>query len=440
MVHRIASVLVSYRLNLRSLAFLLWSCVLLPNFLSAELTVSATFNPSQVGDICGIAADPVTHFPWIQPCFGTDIYQYSPEGVLISSIARPGESANDIDIDFSFDPMTFGNGMAQVPAAQLLVINGESDEAEVYAVDPTTGSAHATLGTDFGVSHVVGGAFHPIRDTMFLVQDRVPSGTALDSLVAEVDRHTGLTLASFKIDTIVPGFTVNFGDLEANSVTGRLFVVSSDESTIAEFEPNGLFVREHLLPVGVNSLSGIGLIDETGQAWVSSSDGQIWRLDGLAPRAFRCDFDDNTVCDVMDLNQMLAEGPLNSGVPVIEGMNDQYNMNTDLLLNSSDVEIWLTEAAYSNGFRTRYFHGDANLDGFVDGTDFGLWNANKFTNTLNWNRGDFNGDGLADGSDFGIWNANKFQASDGITIIPEPTATALILGWGALGWLLKGRS
>lgn len=52
--------------------------------------------------------------------------------------------------------------------------------------------------------------------------------------------------------------------------------------------------------------------------------------------------------------------------------------------------------------------GDANGDGFVDGTDFGIWNANKFTAGTNWTTGDFNCDGVTDGTDFGLWNANKF--------------------------------
>ena len=47
-------------------------------------------------------------------------------------------------------------------------------------------------------------------------------------------------------------------------------------------------------------------------------------------------------------------------------------------------------------------------DGFVDGLDFIIWNANKFTESSKWCEGDFNADGLIDGLDFIIWNANKF--------------------------------
>ncbi len=59
-----------------------------------------------------------------------------------------------------------------------------------------------------------------------------------------------------------------------------------------------------------------------------------------------------------------------------------------------------------------YLPGDANLDGFVDGSDFNIWNANKFQATGGWSRGDFNVDRVIDGSDFNIWNSYKFQSAD----------------------------
>ena len=63
--------------------------------------------------------------------------------------------------------------------------------------------------------------------------------------------------------------------------------------------------------------------------------------------------------------------------------------------------------------------GDADLNGVVDGSDFGIWNANKFGIGTTWATGDFNGDGRTDGSDFGIWNANKFTSIDAASV-PEP--------------------
>jgi hypothetical protein len=67
----------------------------------------------------------------------------------------------------------------------------------------------------------------------------------------------------------------------------------------------------------------------------------------------------------------------------------------------------------------------------VDGSDFGVWNANKFTSVAEWCSGDFTADGVIDGSDFGAWNSNKFTSSDSATV-PEPSA----LGGLALLWLV----
>ena len=82
--------------------------------------------------------------------------------------------------------------------------------------------------------------------------------------------------------------------------------------------------------------------------------------------------------------------------------------------------------------------GDANLDGFVDVTDFNLWNENKFTDDASWGEGDFNNDGLVDASDFNLWNQNKFTSAgwDGEpTVVPEPGG--LLLAIFALVAILK---
>lgn len=63
--------------------------------------------------------------------------------------------------------------------------------------------------------------------------------------------------------------------------------------------------------------------------------------------------------------------------------------------------------------------GDANRDGVVDGSDFLIWNANKFTSETAWGSGDFNGDGVTDGTDFLAWNANKFTSLP-TRSVPEP--------------------
>ena len=126
-------------------------------------------------------------------------------------------------------------------------------------------------------------------------------------------------------------------------------------------------------------------------------------------------FDGNYNC--LDVDALVAE--IASG-----NFSANFDMNGDAVLNTLDLDRWLTEAgsrvlASGNPFQ----RGDANLNGTVDGADFLVWNAHKFTSTAAWCSGDFNADGSVDGSDFVLWNQHKFTSADAAAI-PEPT-----IGW-----------
>jgi hypothetical protein len=86
--------------------------------------------------------------------------------------------------------------------------------------------------------------------------------------------------------------------------------------------------------------------------------------------------------------------------------------------------------------------GDANLNGVVDGTDFGIVAANFNKGVTGWDEGDFNYDNTVDGTDFGDLAANfnkgaagasavaaldAFAAANGLLAdVPEPASTALL--------------
>lgn len=240
----------------------------------AELTIQSTFNPSNAAGLCGLAFAATTGEVWVYDCSAADVQRYSGTGTFLATIPRPGESADDVDIEIS--PEGFTLDTTAVPPGTPLFVNGESGTADVYALDPSTGAVVETLNSAFGASHVVGGAFHPIRNTLFLVQDNVPAA-ADRNRIAEIDPATGTVLNTFQI----PTFSVSFGDIEVCASTGNLFVVSSVQTSIAEFSPTGALVATHPLPAGVVTLSGIGLDDITGEAWVASTNGNVWRLSGL---------------------------------------------------------------------------------------------------------------------------------------------------------------
>ncbi|MEM7311654.1 MAG: lamin tail domain-containing protein, partial [Planctomycetota bacterium] len=84
---------------------------------------------------------------------------------------------------------------------------------------------------------------------------------------------------------------------------------------------------------------------------------------------------------------------------------DELDLNGDTAVNEDDV-TYLVESLMNS------LYGDANLDGVVDVSDFGIWNSNKFTGCTGWATGDFNGDSQTDVSDFNIWNGRKFTSAD----------------------------
>lgn len=122
-------------------------------------------------------------------------------------------------------------------------------------------------------------------------------------------------------------------------------------------------------------------------------------------------FDDTWNCD--DVNELI--GAVMNGTT-----RDEYDMNGDGSLNTDDISVWLAQAGARNqASGNPYLLGDINFNGSVDGNDFLIWNANKFTSNASYCHGDINGDGGVDGNDFLLWNATKFQTSD-VLPVPEP--------------------
>jgi hypothetical protein len=115
------------------------------------------------------------------------------------------------------------------------------------------------------------------------------------------------------------------------------------------------------------------------------------------------DLDGNDILTCDDL--ALLQTAITSGQSSL-----RFDMNGDAALGVADVAYWISDI-----FGT--LPADANLDRTVDGSDFILWNQNKF-GSGSFCTGDFNHDGIVDGSDFIVWNTYKFTSA--VAVVPEP--------------------
>lgn len=147
------------------------------------------------------------------------------------------------------------------------------------------------------------------------------------------------------------------------------------------------------------------------------------------PTSVDGDFDQDGDYDCQDVDSLVAA--------IVAALNPAaFDLTGDSLVNGLDLTAWLAEAGNHNLPSGRpYLLGDANLNGLVDGSDFNLWNANKFSSVARWCAGDFTANGVVDGSDFNVWNSTKFTASDlRAKGVSQPHASAPVVaidGWFA---------
>ena len=237
--------------------------------------------------------------------------------------------------------------------------------------------------------------------------------------------------------SIADGNAFSVADVDAGTATNFIVTLSADNGTLSLVVGTGLIVTGDgslstpLVLTGalvdINTALGAGLVYTPDTGFVgtdtltitsddqgnSGTGGPLTDTDSISIEVGSVpvidgDFNNDGNYDCLDINALIAA--------ITAGTNDSgFDLTGDGLLGLADRDAWLAEAGGVNlGPGKVYRLGDANLDGFVDASDFNLWNANKFTTTAAWCSGDFNADGFVDASDFNLWNVNKFTTSDAV--------------------------
>jgi PEP-CTERM motif len=393
---------------------------------------------------------------------GGSIYSFSTTNELVTAGQLIGDTTGTGGAGL---PLSRLGGLSVSPDNSKIAVTG-NDSMSVYVFDYTPGD---TMGA--GAALANGRVSSPVMNpstthgTAWLDNNNLISLNA-DGQVFRVDATTMAV-------TTVANVTTSFGssmftDIEYNAAISRFVYATFSQFTTATGTINELFVldpaasfslvKKVSLTASANTLREIALdkdgnlflgqfgntaaggpridvlldvvtnpaaiADNSSIDWYNSpNSSQFNGLDvSLGPDSpgVDVDFDDNGLVNCADVDSLV-------NAIVNTPANLSFDLTADGVVNRDDLTRWLDDAGQVNlPSMNPYRSGDANLDGVVDGSDFGIWNSNKFTTRAAWCSGDFTADGVIDGSDFGIWNSNKFTSSDS-SLVPEPTSMALIL-------------
>ncbi len=148
----------------------------------------------------------------------------------------------------------------------------------------------------------------------------------------------------------------------------------------------------------------------------------------FGPEVLLGDVNLNLKLDAADIDDLFAKrgGPLEEADPAV------YDLDGDNLVNQADADYLISTVLNTAA-------GDANLDGKVDLTDFGVL-KDGFGRDGGWAAGDFDGNGKVDLADFGALKENFGFVRPASAAVPEPSTLCLTLLALALGAAAKRRT
>lgn len=199
-------------------------------------------------------------------------------GVEIADpIAQPEPEVFGVNvsgIDIATSPLEVGG--TSVPAGSLLFIHANSTPATLYAIDHHSDELLASVELpDAGIDQA-GIALHPSRGTVFVV--------GKNEIVTEINPANGSTVGSFSARSSGASFfNINWGGVDVNA-DGNLLVVGSGQRRIRELTPTGEFVRDidiAFAGMARESLSDISYDDATGEIWIASENGYVFRFSSI---------------------------------------------------------------------------------------------------------------------------------------------------------------
>ncbi len=252
------------------------------------LTLLDSFNPDEGGSINSIGyrhrdAEVFVHFE-----HNALVHVYDRAGNFLRSFTKPsGIGGNDDDLDFPREGVVVGSTFA--PPDSMLLIENDNTPPRVYAARASDGVVLAQQDFSNSLGTWVGGAWSHARDTLFAV-----SYTA--DVVHELDLQNGTALNSLPVEPAgSPSFDIFYGDIDILRRDGNIYAVSSSQNSIRVLSPTGVWLGDlDVDAMGIRSMTGIAFDDRRGEAWISSTNGTIYRVGGFDRFECQIDFDEDT--------------------------------------------------------------------------------------------------------------------------------------------------
>ncbi len=253
-----------------------------------------------------------------------------------------------------------------------------------------------------------------------------PTGIALDlsdqkmywtSSTKDTGTIQRASLSGLSVETLVSTGLDDLGDIALDVTNGKMYWAQPDLGKVQRANLNGSNVEDLVVrapgtfvPIGV----ALSAVVDVGPV---------------------CDFNGDTVCNVVDINLMYGQGNLLASVSVPPA-NAQFDLDSDHDIDKDDLRRQLEYSAIENGFATPYLQGDLDYDRDVDITDFNYlavnFNPIGGTPKPGWEKGNGDGDNDVDITDFNNlavnfspigYNATASQLSG----VPEPATCTLLI-------------
>jgi fibronectin-binding autotransporter adhesin len=297
-----------------------------------------------------------------------------------------------------------------------------TDSATPVSISQTSGTNSVTPGSVLGVSStasvVVSGSVDPFTDSsvpanhVAILNNGAFSIVDVNSSIAGITGTGALTVGDGSIANTLQ-LATNSGGSSQNSIT-------INGSSALDITNNHLIIS-----YGANA----DPISTIRSYLISGYAGGAWNGPGI---------------DSSAANALFVSGNKHYGLGYADGADMNGSSPVVAGLGAGNIEIKYT------------LYGDANLDGVVNGTDFGILAAHFGDQVTAWDEGDFNYDGVVNGTDFGALAANFGQQASGTAIqlpaadyaaldafaaanglmadVPEPASASLLLlaGMGVL--------